>query len=349
MVEIAPKPVRGEVSRNVQGAIQIVDSQDVQVTNWLLEEAQPSVRYHALVDLLDRKADDPDVKAALSTIRRVGWARDLLRTQKPTGYWEAHEPRTVREWVSFLRFPRFGSSIWKGIILSDLGLTAADRRIRRLADLIFEYKLHLSSEVNFFTEEVCIVGNTARMLTRFGYGEDRRVRKLYDWMIEDQREDGGWNCAAGKPGTLDCWEALAAFASVPKANRTAAMERSISRGAEFYLERKLFEEGRRYAPWFRFHYPTHYYYDLLVGLDVLTGLGYARDRRLRPPLRILREKRQRDGTWFLDRIHPDEGPGSGRGAVRKKVMPLALERAGEPSKWITLTALRVLKRVEDAS
>src|SRR2546428_221782 len=95
MVEIAPKPVRGEVSRNVQGAIQIVDSQDVQVTNWLLEEAQPSVRYHALVDLLDRKADDPDVKAALSTIRRVGWARDLLRTQKPTGYWEAHEPRTV--------------------------------------------------------------------------------------------------------------------------------------------------------------------------------------------------------------------------------------------------------------
>jgi len=31
------------------------------------------------------------------------------------------------------------------------------------------------------------------------------------------------------------------------------------------------------------------------------------------------------------------------------VRPLALERAGEPSKWITLTALRVLKRVEDAS
>src|SRR5438093_11621491 len=156
MVEIAPKPVSGEVSRTVQGAIQIVDSRDVQITNWLLEEDQPSVRYHALVDLLDRKADDPDVKAALSTIRRVGWARDLLRTQKPTGSWEPQEPRTVREGVSFLRFPRFGSSIWKGIILSDLGLTAADRRIRRLADLIFEYKLHLSSEVNFFTEEVCI-------------------------------------------------------------------------------------------------------------------------------------------------------------------------------------------------
>ena len=325
------------------------DDRDAQVIEWLLEEDQPSVRYHALVGLLERSGDDPEVQDARSQIPQVGWAHDLLATQKPQGYWEAHEPRTVREWVTFLRFPRFGSSIWKGMVLSDLGLTAADPRIRRLAGLIFEYKLHLSSELNYFTEEVCIVGNVARMLTRFGYGEDRRVRKLYDWMLEDQREDGGWNCAAGEPGTLDCWEALAAFEAVPKAKRTAAMERAISRGAEFYLERKLFEEGRRYTPWFRFHYPTHYYYDVLVGLDVLTRLGYAGDRRLQPALQILRGKRRSDGTWVLDRVHPDEDRGGGGGAAAKKVKPLALERAGEPSKWITLTALRVLKRVEDAS
>ncbi len=332
-----------------QGSRSNHDGHEARVIDWLLEENQPSVRYHTLVDLLGRKEDDPDVREAHSTIPRVGWAHDILRTQKPKGYWEAHEPRTVREWVRLLRFPLYDSSIWKGIVLSDLGLTAADPRVRRLADRIFEHKLHLSSEVNLFTEEVCIVGNVARMLTRFGYGGDRRVLKLYEWMIKDQREDGGWNCAAGRPGTLDCWEALAAFATIPKANRTAGMERAISRGAEFYLERKLFEEGRRYAPWFRFHYPTHYYYDVLVGLDVLARLGYAGDRRLKPALRILREKRRSDGTWVLDRVHPDEGPGSGAGAAARKVRRLALERAGEPSKWITLTALRVLKRVEDAS
>ncbi len=332
-----------------QGSSSIHDGQEARAIDWLLEEDQPSVRYYTLVDLLGRREEDSDAREAHSKIPRVGWAHDLLRTQKPKGYWEAHEPRTVREWVAFLRFPTFGSSIWKGIVLSDLGLTAADPRVRRLADLVFEYKLHLSSEVNLFTEEVCIVGNVAGMLTQFGYGDDRRVRKLYDWMIEDQREDGGWNCAAGKPGTLDCWEALAAFATTRKAKRTAAMQRAISRGAEFYLGRKLFEEGRRYAPWFRFHYPTHYYYDVLVGLDVLTRLGYAGDRRLGPALQILREKRRSDGAWLLDRVHPDEESGSGHGAAARKVRPLALERAGEPSKWITLTALRVLKRVEDAS
>ncbi len=324
------------------------DDEDAEVIDWLLGEEQPAVRYYTLVDLLGRNPGDADVRETYSKIPRAGWAHDLLRTQKPEGYWEAHAPRTVREWVRFLRFPTFQSSIWKGMVLSDLGLTAADPRIRKFADLVFEYKLHLSSELNLFTEEVCIVGNVARMLTRFGYGDDRRVRKLDDWMIEDQREDGGWNCAAGEPGTLDCWEALAAFAAIPKVNRSAAMDRAISRGAEFYLERKLLEEGRRYAPWFRFHYPTHYYYDILVGLDVLTSLGYTGDRRLEPALEILREKRRRDGTWVLDRIHPDEGHRGGQGSAARKVRPLALERAGEPSKWITLTALRVLNRVENA-
>ncbi len=324
------------------------DDRDAQVLDWLLEEDQPSVRYHTLVDLLGRKEADPDVREARSRIPRVGWAQDLLRTQKPEGYWEAHEPRTIREWVSFLRFPTFQSSIWKGMVLSDLGLTAADPRIQKFVDRVFQYLLPLSSPLNLYTEEVCIVGNVARMLTRFGYREDRRVQKLYSWMLEDQREDGGWNCAAGKPGTLDCWEALAAFEAVPKAKRTPAMERAISHGAEFYLERKLFEEGRRYAPWFRFHYPTHYYYDVLVGLDVLTGLGYAGDHRLEPALQVLREKRRRDGTWGLDRVHPDEGTRRGSGGAARNVRPLALERAGEPSTWITLSALRILERVKDA-
>src|SRR5437899_10463262 len=212
------------------------------VVQWLLEKDQPAVRYHALVNLLYRRRSDRGVREARSKIGRVGWAADQLRRQGPKGFWERRGPRTIPEWVEFLYFPPFVSTNWRALVLADLGLDSTDPRIRKIADLVFEYKLQLSSPFNLFYEEVCRSANTARILTRFGYGDDRRVRKLYDWLIEDQREDGGWNCAAGKPGTLDCWEALAAFASVPKANRTAAMERSISRGAEFYLERKLFEE-----------------------------------------------------------------------------------------------------------
>ena len=132
----------------------------------------------------------------------------------------------------------------------------------------------------------------------------------------------------------------------PRRRRT---ESTIERGAEFYLERRLFDDGeKKYLPWFRFHYPNHYYYDVLVALDVITRLGYDGDRRLRAALEILNEKRREDGTWILEKVHPDFGAGA-RYSLRKKVSPFALEEAGKPSKWITLTALRVLKRVEDQS
>jgi hypothetical protein len=235
------------------------------------------------------------------------------------------------------------------IVLSDLGLTKENRQIRKAAELFFKEWMS-SEEPNIFRDEVCIVGNTARMLTRFGYEDDARVRKLFDRLVEDQKEDGGWHCFESSKGTLDCWEALAAFAALPKAKRTRRIKNSIERGAEFYLERKLFDDREpRYRPWFRLHYPTHYYYDVLVGLDLLTKLGYGDDRRLGPALKILKHKRLKDGRWLLDRVHPDPASYAwGKGNLRSRVKPFGLEQVGRPSKWITLTALRVMKRVEPA-
>ncbi len=319
---------------------------DRAVIDWLLEKDQPSVRYFTLLELLGKTERDSEVRRARAAIPRVGWAAGLLQRQNPDGFWEARKPRTLREWARFLQFPQFRSTMWPALVLADLGMDSRDPRIRKIAELFFEYKLQLSSPFNFFTEEVCAVGNLASMLVRFGYGHDRRVRKLYAWLLEDQRENGGWNCAPGKPGTLDCWEALAAFSAVPKVHRSPQMQRAIDRGVEFYLERRLFREGTKYDPWFRFHYPTHYFYDVLVGLDVVTRLGYGGDRRLQPALDLLAHKRRADGTWSLDRIHPDVGRSLKRDYSGRELKPWSLEAAGKPSKWITLTALRVLHRVE---
>ena len=336
---------------------EIISSQkglDEQVVDWLLQEDQPSVRYHTLVDILGLKVDDSEAREVYSKIPHQGWAKDILSLQKPKGYWESREPswrKDILGWIEFLYRPKFVATNWRALVLADLGLTSKDKRIKKIADLLFEYKLRLSSSFNFFTEEACIVGNTARLLTRFGYADDYRVQKLYARLLEDQREDGGWNCFRPDRGTLDNWEPLAAYAALPKQKRTRKVEQSIAKGVEFYLERKLFEEGKRkYAPWFRFHYPNHYYYDILIGLDLVTNLGYADDKRLGPALKILKEKRQNDGTWLLDRVHPDLGPGvveSGFG-IDKTPKRFALEKEGKPSKWITMNALRILKRVEGA-
>jgi hypothetical protein len=317
-------------------------SEEDPVISWLLEKNQPTVRYYTLLNLLNRSNNDAEVKEAHLEIPKNGWARTILEKQKPGGYWESEKS---------LYRPKYTATNWMAIVLSDFGLKNDNEQIAKTAELFFKYWLALPSGENVFNDEVCIVGNTARFLVRFGYDNDFRVKKLIDRLVEDQRNKGGWDCFSSDKSSLDGWEALAAFASIPKQKRTKKIQATIERGAEFYLQRKLFDDGeKRYAPWFRFHYPTHYYYDVLVGLDMITSLGYAADKRLKPALGILNQKRRKDGTWILDAVHPDPANYAwGRGNLKRKVKPFALEQVGKPSKWITLKALQVMKRVDDAS
>ena len=130
-------------------------------------------------------------------------------------------------------------------------------------------------------------------------------------------------------------------------------EARCEKGAEFFLERELHKQGARWEPWYRFHYPVHYYYDLLVGLDFMTALGYSTDKRLGYAISLLKEKRRRDGRWNLDTNRPEDS--TALAAWRKKhthsedLTPFVLEEPGRPSKMITLTAMKVLARLGEAT
>ena len=129
------------------------------------------------------------------------------------------------------------------------------------------------------------------------------------------------------------------------------MHRVVEKGAEFFLERELHVQGGHYEPWYRFHYPVHYYYDLLVGLELMTALGYGGDGRLKHAAGVLKKKRRTDGRWNLDAVHPDvEGPIAEwfMKHPKKTPTPFAIERVGEPSKMITLRALAVMKGLDEA-
>lgn len=316
-----------------------------EVLDWLLDPSQPAVRYRTLVDLLDRGSADPDVRGASAALTKRGWAKDILGLQRPGGYWESRKD---------LYRPKYAATMWRFLVLSDLGLTAEDARMRATCELFLTDYARPDGGLDTpgaTTSELCLTGNLTRTLVRSGYGQDPRVRSAIDWLLDHQMEDGGWHCyertAFGR-GTVDAWEGLYAFTALPRDSWTPRIRRSVEAGAEFFLRHELLHQGRRrYVPWYRTHYPIHYYYDFLVGLDMLTRLGYGDDRRLRPALDLLAKKRRPDGTWLLDKVHPDLGAGAGY-RFRKPPKRFALEKEGQPSKWITLTALQILKRVEDA-
>jgi hypothetical protein len=313
--------------------------------DWLLEEEQPSIRYLALTELLGKSAKDADVKAAKKEIATKGWAADMLEKQKPGGWW-VHEENLYR--------PKYLSTNWMLLILSDLGLTKDDDlRIARATEM---WRDRFSKPDGGFGADgankshLCIAGNTARALVEFGYADDPKVKSAFEWLVKSQANNGGWNCY-GSGGNLDSWEGMSAFAALPRQRWTKSIKRAVENGAEFYLRKGLDQQGDRYEPWYRFHFPVHYYYDLLVGLDFMTALGYSNDKRLAGAKKVLKEKmvrRQGGYVWNLDAVHPDVEGGSAEWFAKNPKQaptPFTLEKAGQPSKIITLRALIVLDRM----
>src|SRR3989442_2880155 len=74
----------------------------------------------------------------------------------------------------------------------------------------------------------------------------------------------------------------------------SGMKSAVELGAEYYLGKELHKQGGEYPPWYRFHYPVHYYYDLLVGLD--RSEEHTSELQSRPHLvcRLLLEKKNRE-------------------------------------------------------
>ncbi|HXQ78826.1 MAG TPA: prenyltransferase/squalene oxidase repeat-containing protein [Thermoplasmata archaeon] len=312
------------------------------VRRWLTgPKSDPSVRARFWLEVEGLSPRDTRVRTAHREIGHVGWAASLLSHQCPDGHWVT-PGSSARE----LYRPKYIVTNWLAIALSDLGMTRADRRIRRTAELLIARWSSRGGDLSGRAGEICVTGNAVRTLIRFGYLEHPVVQRSIAWIVRTQKRDGGWHCFPSRVGTLDGWEGLAALAEIPADARDPSVRRSIERGAEFFLRRHLMEEGKvRYPPWFRIHYPNHYYYDVLVGLRILTRLGYGSDARLGPALRWLRSKRGRDGTWALDAAHPDLDPGLAGYQYDEPIFPMMLEPLHEPSLWATVEALSVLARV----
>jgi hypothetical protein len=73
-----------------------------------------------------------------------------------------------------------------------------------------------------------------------------------------------------------------------------------------------------------------YQTDALEVLGILTKLGY-KDSRMQEAVDLVHSKMQPNGTWQLENTY------NGRFNVD-------IERKGAPSKWVTLNALKALKR-----
>jgi hypothetical protein len=186
--------------------------------------------------------------------------------------------------------------------------------------------------------ETCVSGMILGQLAYFDVDDERR-RRLVKYVLREQMADGGWNCQRNRGAvhssfhtTISVLEGLRECATRKGADGRA-LEAAAARGREFLLAHKLFKShrtGRVVAgDMTRFHFPPHWHFDVLRGLDYFRSVHADRDARLNDAIELVVSRRRRDGRWPLSRGYP--------GAQH-----FEMEVNGQPSRWNTLRALRVL-------
>src|SRR5215467_5513255 len=337
--------------------------------HWLLEENEPSVRYHTLSGLLGEDRNESRSRKAHELIGDQGWAASYFSKQLEKTFWDNPTSCYV---------PKFSSCSWRLIVLADLGVSGDDPRVKNCVDHYLS--LHNVEAGGFsvrekhppkeakdwqFVPHVCATGNMVRALAKFGYAKDDRVVKAAEWLMSKQLSDGGWNCAPqGRHGSFTATvQPIWGLNEMVTHHRRESWRACVKKGDEFLLKHRVYKsEKDDSAVLFDFlktHYPMHYLYDFLHGLRILTESGVRDDERMRDAVKILLAKRLPDGRWPLEGVyrgwrhaHPMHGLETvsrpeerdlvtdGWGSERT----IQLEEAGKPSKWITLQALLVLKR-----
>jgi hypothetical protein len=306
------------------------------VLDWLLD-SDPAIRWQVLRDLADAPADV--VAAERARVATEGWGARLLALQGEDGQWAGgacfpaegwrREENPGQPWISTLPTLQ---------LLHDFGIDPRVDRVRRAVALVRDRCRWEHAGQRFFDGEVepCINGRTVALGVYF----DQDVEGVVARLLDEQLEDGGWNCEAENGSvrssfatTINVLEGLLAHERATGGSTESIAARR--RGEEYLLERKLFRRKSTgvivNAAWLQFSFPTRWHYDVLRALDYFRSAGAAPDARMTESLDLLRSKQQPDGAWLLENTHPGK-------------IHFALEDGdGRPSRWNTLRALRILR------
>ena len=306
---------------------------------WLLD-SDPSIRWQALRDLCDAPADV--VQAERARVAVEGWGARLLTLQGADGLWEGGALFPGRNgqplpWDRSMGQP-WTATAYSLVQLQEFGVDPDDDRVRRAVALVRDNCRWENAGQPFFEGEVepCINGMVVSLGAYFG----QDVEGVVDRLANEQLEDGGWNCEVENGSvrgsfntTIRVLEGLLAHEQAT--GGSAASVAARKRGEEYLLERRLLRRkstGEVIDPEFlQFSYPTRWHYDVLRGLDYFRSSGEQPDARVGEAIELVRSKQQPDGTWLLENTH--------KGAVH-----FTMDAGdGQPSRWNTLRALRVLR------
>jgi len=291
---------------------------------WLLNPENPSVCFWTLVDILDKPIDDREVRKTRSAIPRQPLVKEINSLQHPQGHWgdDKTKPYTAKGAVTALS------------LLHMMGVIP-DKRTAEGCDSFLEFCQHESGGFSLMKTRrsgifPCTTGEHLRFLIYFGFGGDPRVQTAFNFIIEEMTTEYALDC--GRYQHQDClWGAISALnglAVLPLEMQSPQSKQVVKFLSATLLDAEYDFEGE-HKRWLSFGVPRTW--GLLSALKALAAHGYGHDARFSPLLKLLVNCQDDHGRWVC--------------GSTSRTWPI--EKRNQPSKWVTLDVVRLLKRLED--
>jgi hypothetical protein len=290
----------------------------ISTIDWLVSRESPAARWVALRDLLGRPAKDVELRKA-----RQALPRDLF----------------IRDTVAALRRALSGSGgrnadapLWLTLFLAEVGVDDSLPEVRRAADVLFSTFersfVQIERSEGAKTDPV-LFPVVCRTLALVGHAEDPRILSAAEHVA--RRRIAGTSDPASPVAIAALAKELLLYAVLPEKKRGDLVERAIGFGVQRAIATALPHELKPLPRGARgFAFPTADGTDLLELLLALVQLKVEASAGLAPALALLAAEADRRARWRL-------------GAAPRDRMPVALEREGELSRWVTIRALRVMQ------
>jgi len=294
---------------------------------WLLD-SDISIQYQVQRDLLGN--DDLKLRSRISL---EGWGKQYLDAANQKGQWgqDYYQPK----WIS------------THYTLLDLKNLNIDPKYFSIVQIVNDVLTHEKGPDGGILpigtvkkSDVCVNGMALNFSAYFGANENH-LKSVVDFILSEKMSDGGFNCQSNRKGahhssmhsTISVAEGMCEYIKQGYTYRLSELMESLASCVEFLLMHHLYKSdktGEIINPTFlKLYYPSRWYFDILRALDFLQYAQVDYDPRMDAALDVLIAKRTKDANWKVASPHPGK-------------VHFVMEKAGQPSRWNTLRALRVL-------
>lgn len=297
------------------------------IIDWLVQ-GDISIQYQVFRDLLGE-----DRKEMQNRIEKEGWGKQYLSKRNNNGHWG----------LKFYQ-PKWTSTHYTLLDLKNIEISPTCLPVKETIDRVLKETKAADGGIlpvgEMKNSDMCINGMVLNYCSYFG-AEQKDLQSIVDVILMQQLADGGFNCRLNRSGavhsslhtTISVLEGIYEYIKNHYNYRLNDLLKVKKESEEFILQHHLYKSDKTGEiidkRFLNLTYPCRWRYDILRALDYFWKAKTPYDNRMQDAFDVILKKKNKHDTWNVQAHH--------QGAVH-----FHMEKAGKPSRWNTLRALRVL-------